>query len=414
MGQTLVEKILSYKYGKKVYAGDVIMIEPDLIMGTDGTAPLAINILQNAQVTFVKYPERVVFICDHFSPSHRVSDAKIIKDMKEFAMVNNIKFFDVGDGGICHVVIPERMMFHPYDVVAGADSHTCTYGGLGAFSIGIGSTDLAGVMASGKLWMKVPKTIKIVLHGKLAKNVTAKDIILHLIGILGENGATYKVLEFTGEAVAELDVTARLTLCNMATECGAKTAIVNSDEVTRKYYSGEINYEVVMPDQNAQYDKIIDIELSNIQPMIACPYSPANVVDAVTMVGKKINQVVIGSCTNGRIEDFRLVHKILKNNVVNEHVKLLLIPGSQNVLKQIASENMLEDFITANAVILSPTCGPCMGGHSGVLADNEVGLYTTNRNFYGRNGATSSKVYLCNPIIAAYSAIKGSIQVPEK
>lgn len=313
------------------------------------------------------------------------------------------------------MLLPELNIIKPYDIIVGADSHTCTYGGLSAFSTGIGSTDMACAMATGKIWMRIPETIKIIITGNFKYNVGPKDLVLHIVKLLGVDGATYKIVEFHGDALKHLDMSGRMTICNMIVECGAKAGIINVDSVAEEYFQdcGIVDIQVMYPDGGAHYNKTYEINISSLEPQIACPYTPANVVDAKKLIGTKINQVVLGSCTNGRIEDFRVAHKYIKNRTVHEDVKLIIIPGSQKVLYQMEEEGLLIDFIKSNAVIAPPSCGPCMGGHMGVLGEGEVGLYTTNRNFYGRNGAPSSKVYLSNPMIAAYSAVEGSIQVPD-
>ena len=314
------------------------------------------------------------------------------------------------------MLLPELGIMKPYDIVVGADSHTCTYGGIGIFATGIGSTDMACAMATSKLWIKVPETIKIIVSGDLKKGVEAKDLILAIIGKLGTNGANYKVIEFYGSTIEKMNMSERMTLCNMVIECGAKAGLIPVDKHTQEYYyqKGIQDFERIEADLDADYFETIEVDAEQLVPQIACPYSPANVKDAEKLIGTKINQVVIGACTNGRIEDFRIAHKYIKGKQVQEDVKLIIIPGSHNVLMQMEEEGILKDFIQSNAIIAPPSCGACMGGHMGVLADDEVGLYTTNRNFYGRNGSPSSKVYLSNVSIAAFSAIKGEIQVPNE
>lgn len=414
MKQTLIEKIISNKLGKNVYSGDTEFVPIDLVMATDGTAPLALKIFEKYNIKKVLNPEKIVFVNDHFVPAPNISTANLAVLIEKFAKKYGISNYKIGRGGICHILLPELNLIKPYDIVLGADSHTCTYGGLGAFSSGIGSTDLACVMATGKLWLRVPETIKINISGKFKKNVGPKDLILYIIKTLGENGASYKAIEFHGNTLKDIDMSGRLTICNMVVECGAKAGIFNVDDITKKHFekAGFKNIQQIFPDKDAVYERTLDIDVSNLEPQIACPYSPTNVINASDLIGTKIDQVVLGSCTNGRIEDFRMAYKYLKGRKVHNDVKLIIIPGSQKVLKQIEEEGMLDDFINSNAVIAPPTCGPCMGGHMGVLGKGEIGLYTTNRNFYGRNGDPTSKVYLCNPIIAVYSALEGSIQIP--
>lgn len=417
MKQTLIEKIISKKINRNIYARETAFVPIDLVMGTDGTVPLSIKIFEKFSIESTVNPENIVFVNDHFVPAKDVASARLSLKMKEFAKKHNIVHcFDVGRNGICHVVLPEKGLVKPYDIIVGADSHTCTYGGLSAFSTGIGSTDMVCVWATGKLWLMVPETIKVIFHGTLQNNVYAKDLILFLIGKLGVNGADYNAIEFEGDLIKSLNVSDRLTICNMVVEMGAKAGIVNFDTITEDYYKEKaicITDLRLSPDNGAKYKKVIEIDVSKIEPVIACPYSPANIKPAKELVNLKIDQVVIGSCTNGRIEDFRLAHKYIKNHEVHADIKLIIIPGSQEVLYQMAQENILTDFIRSGAVVSPPTCGPCVGIHMGVLANHEVGLYTTNRNFFARNGDATTKVYLCNPAIAAYSAVKGSIQIPE-
>lgn len=415
MKQTLIEKIISHKVGKTVHSGDIEFVPVDLVMGTDGTTPLALKIFEDYHIKRVAIPEKIIFVNDHFSPPTNISTANLSLQMEQFANKYGIRNYKVGRGGICHVLLPELNIIKPYDIIVGADSHTCTYGGLSAFSTGIGSTDMACAMATGKIWMRIPETIKIIITGNFKYNVGPKDLVLHIVKLLGVDGATYKIVEFHGDALKHLDMSGRMTICNMIVECGAKAGIINVDSVAEEYFQdcGIVDIQVMYPDGGAHYNKTYEINISSLEPQIACPYTPANVVDAKKLIGTKINQVVLGSCTNGRIEDFRVAHKYIKNRTVHEEVKLIIIPGSQKVLYQMEEEGLLIDFIKSNAVIAPPSCGPCMGGHMGVLGEGEVGLYTTNRNFYGRNGAPSSKVYLSNPMIAAYSAVEGSIQVPD-
>ncbi len=417
MKQTLVEKIFSNKIGKAVYANDTVFSPVDLAMGTDATIPITIETFNEFDLQNVVNPDKIVLVNDHFVPAKDIATAKFALMMKEFAKKQNIKnFFEIGRSGICHVLLPEKGFIKPYDIVVGVDSHTCTYGGLSAFSTGVGSTDMACVWATGKLWFRIPETTKVIFSGELPKGVYAKDLVLYLIGQLGINGANYDMLEFDGELIKNLDISSRLTLCNMVIEMGAKAGIINADAVTKNYFREKnLNTEYIdmNSDNGARYKNIIEIDVSTIEPIIACPYSPGNIKTAKELVNLKIDQVVIGSCTNGRIEDFREAHKYLKNSEVHHEVKLIIIPGSQEVLKQMEEESILIDFIKCGALISPPTCGPCMGGHMGVLANNEIGLFTTNRNFFGRNGDPSAQVYLSNPAIAAYSAIKGSIQIPE-
>ncbi|SFR57431.1 3-isopropylmalate dehydratase large subunit [Anaeromicropila populeti] len=415
MGQTLIEKMISLKLGRDIYKGQSVFVPVDIIMGTDGTTPLALKVLEEYNINKIKNPEKIIFVHDHFAPPKDISTANLSRMLDQFAKKFHITSYKEDRGGICHVLLPELGIMKPYDIVVGADSHTCTYGGLGIFSMGIGSTDMACAMATSKLWIKVPETIRIKVSGNLKSGVEAKDLILSIIGMLGTDGANYRAIEFCGSTIEKLTIAERMTICNMVIECGAKAGIINIDKVTEQYYyeKGIQDCQRIEADSDANYLETYEVEAEQLKPQIGCPYSPANVRNAEELIGTKINQVVIGSCTNGRIEDFRIAYQYMKGKQVHKNVKLILVPGSHNVLMQMEEEGMLKDFIKSNAIISPPSCGPCMGGHMGVLADDQVGLYTTNRNFYGRNGSPSSKVYLSNVSIAALSAIEGEIQVPE-
>lgn len=416
MGMTLVEKIFAHKLGvSSVSAGQVVFAPVDLIVGTDVTVPLSVKIFKEMGAERVFDESKIVFINDHFVPAKDIASANLARSMRLFAGEQNIKnYFEVGRSGICHITVPEKGLVVPGDVAVGADSHTCTYGALGSFATGIGSTDMAAAWATGELWFKIPETIKIILKGKLNKYVSGKDIILYIIGKLGPAGALYKILEFTGPAVQELSMADRLTICNMAIECGAKSGIIEADQVTANYLQGRTTQKGVFlkADKDANYSDAMEIDLSGLKPMVAIPYDPANVSEVHQLEGLHIHQVLIGSCTNGRIEDFRVVRDILKGKRIDNKVRLIVIPGSPDVLKQMHRENIIEVLIDAGAAIGPSTCGPCIGAHMGVLAEEEVGLYTTNRNFVGRNGAKSAKVYLCSPAVAAFSALEGKIVSP--
>lgn len=420
MGKTIVEKIFSNKLNTDIVAGNTVFAPVDLTVGTDGTVPLAIDVFNGLPDARIMNPEKLVFVNDHFVPAKDIQSANLAKTMKEFARLHNVEhYYEVGRSGICHVIVPEKGLIFPGDIVVGADSHTCTYGALGAFASGIGSTDMVCAWVLGMLWFRVPESIRVEFSGRLKENVTAKDVILYLIGQIGVDGATYKSLEFHGSLMQLLDSSARFTLCNMAVEMGAKSAIILPDEIMLDYLEsrrhGSRNRAIpdLDPDHDAIYESKIEIDVSELEPVIACPHDPSNVLPARDLAGTRIDQVVLGSCTNGRIEDFRQAHRILMGKNVHERTRLILIPGSPEVFKQIADEGMLGTFIEAGAVISPPTCGPCIGGHMGVLAKGEKGLFTTNRNFLGRNGDPDSEVYLCSPVIAAYSAIYGEIQVPD-
>lgn len=415
MKKTIVEKIFSEKIGKNVKSNETVFAPVDLVMGTDGTVPLSIEIFNKMNVEKVKYPDRLVFVNDHFVPAKDISSAMLCKAMREFAEEQKVsKYFEVGRSGICHVIIPEKRLVLPGQIVCGADSHTCTYGALGAFATGIGSTDMAFVWATGKLWFKIPETIKVIVKGKLKENVYSKDIILELISKLGSEGANYRSIEFEGNTIEEMDMAGRLTISNMAVEMGAKAGIIKPDKVTEEFYlKKDIKYSFDSDgSDNSVYTNVIEIDASKLEPKVSCPPDPSNVKNAKKLNDVKLNQVVIGSCTNGRIEDFIIAHEIIKNKKINKNVRLIIIPGSQDVYKEMIEKDMASDFINSGAIISPPTCGPCIGGHMGVLAENEIGLFTTNRNFVGRNGHENSKVFLSNPAVAAQSAISGFIDLP--
>ena len=415
---TLIEKIFAAKLKReKVSAGETIFAPLDLVVGTDITVPLSVNVFRQIGAERVFDPGKIVFINDHFVPAKDIAAANLAKSMKLFAQEQGIyHFFDVGRSGICHITIPEEGLVKPGDIIVGADSHTCTYGALGAFAAGIGSTDMAAAWATGELWFRIPTTIKVIFSGKLNPYVSGKDLILYVLGKLGPAGALYKALEFCGPVIDSLDMADRFTICNMAVECGAKTGLIAADNITTAYLEekGAGNGVLLTADNDAIYERVLDIDVSRIEPLLAAPFDPSNVQRVKDFEGTPIDQVVIGSCTNGRIEDFRVAHTIIKGQKVNFNTRLIVIPGSPRVLKQMVSEGILVDFIDAGAVIGPCTCGPCIGGHMGVLAKEEVGLYTTNRNFVGRNGASDSRVFLCNPAVAAFSALHGKIRCPGK
>lgn len=414
MGQTIAEKIFSYKVGCRVYADEMVWASVDLMVGTDGTIPLTLSILKEYDIGKIDAADRAVFIIDHFSPAKDICTANSAKIIKSFADKHEIQMFDAGEG-ICHILVPDKGLVKPGMLIVGADSHTCTYGALGALSVGIGSTDLAFALSIGKLWFKVPKTIRINIHGKKKKNVSGKDIILFILKQIGVSGANYSVLEIAGDAISDLDMADRFSMCNMAAEMGAKSVIFPFDEIAESYlnekgcteYNGE-----VCPDVNANYSRIFDIDIEEIQPQIACPYSPDNVQSVSTVEGVIIDQVALGFCTNGRLEDFRRAARYLSNKKINDRVRLIIVPGSKDVLYQLIKEGIAEILLAAGGTICPSTCGPCVGGHMGVLGNNEVGLYTSSRNFLGRCGDKTSKVYLCSPDTAAYSSLFGYIKEP--
>ena len=414
---TLVEKILAAHTDKeRVSPGEFINVRVDLILANDITAPIAIREFQRIGVDKVFAPKKVVMVPDHFVPSKDVASAEQVKLMREFCYRQGALYFEVGRMGIEHVLLPEQGLVLPGEVVIGADSHTCTYGALGALATGMGSTDIAVAMATGDIWMKVPPTIKLVYRGSLGEWVGGKDLILHTIGDIGVDGALYSVIEFAGGVIDALSMDGRFTMANMAVEAGAKAGIFRVDNKTQLYIKSKArhSYSVYEPDGDAEYSQIIEYDVSGIEPQVALPHSPAN-TRPISQVGDvKINQAVIGSCTNGRLEDLRLAARILKGRKVHPEVRCIIIPGSQQVYLDALSMGIIEAFIKAGAVVSTPTCGPCLGGHMGVLADGERCISTTNRNFVGRMGSPKSEVYLSNPAVAAASAVMGRITSPEE
>ena len=414
---TLAEKILATHAGKKkVSQGEFLNVRVDLILANDITAPIAIREFNRLGVDKVFNPKKVVMVPDHFVPNKDIASAEQARLMREFAHEQEIIYFEVGEAGIEHVLLPEQGLVLPGDVIIGADSHTCTYGALGAFATGMGSTDIAAAMATGDIWMKVPPTIKLAYHGSPGKWVGGKDLILYTIGDIGVDGALYSAIEFTGKAIDYLSMDSRFTMANMAIEAGAKAGIFRVDNKTLDYVKSRAKrpYTVYEPDRDAEYAKIIEYDTSAIEPQVALPHSPAN-TKPVSQVGNiEIDQAVIGSCTNGRLEDLRLAARILKGRKVHPGVRCIIIPGSQQVYLDALTEGLIEIFIKAGAVVSPPTCGPCLGGHMGVLGDGERCISTTNRNFVGRMGSPKSEVYLSNPAVAAASAIMGRIASPEE
>ncbi len=417
MGMTLTEKLLSNKYGKKVKQGDYILLEVDVALANDITAPIAIEEFYKTGLKRVYSSDQIVIVPDHFVPNKDIRSAMQVKMIREFAREQGVeKFFELGRMGIEHVLLPEQGIVKSGDIVVGADSHTCTYGALGAFATGVGSTDIAGVYMMGKAWFKVPDSIDVYIEGSFKEYVSGKDFILKLISILGVSGANYKSLEFRGPGVKNISMDSRFTISNMAIEAGGKTGIFPIDEITLEYEkSRSVVVEKLSPDEDANFIRQININLDEIEPQVAIPFLPSNSKD-VSEVEKdrvKIDQVVIGSCTNGRMEDLRAAASIFKGNKIDKNVRCIIIPGSQEVYKQAIKEGLFDIFVDAQCAVSTPTCGPCLGGHMGVLADGEVAISTTNRNFVGRMGHTGSKVYLASPVVAAASGIKGYISNPE-
>jgi len=416
-GSTISEKILAAHSGKdKVSPGEFLNVRVDLVMANDITAPIAIREFERIGVTNVFDPKRVVMVPDHFVPNKDIPSAEQAKLMRDFAWEQGVIYFEVGSGGIEHVLLPEQGLVLPGDVVVGADSHTCTYGALEAFATGMGSTDIACAMATGEIWMKVPPTIRLDYHGRVKKWVSGKDMILYTIGDIGVDGALYAAMEFCGEAIDALSMDSRFTMANMAVEAGAKAGIFRVDNKTRAYLKERAQrpYKAYEPDEDAHYEKVIEYDVSQIEPQVAFPHLPSN-TKPISEVGKvRIDQAVIGSCTNGRIDDLQTAADVLKWRKVHPEVRCIVIPGSQEVYLEALRRGLIEIFVRAGAVVSPPTCGPCLGGHMGVLGDGERAISTTNRNFVGRMGSPQSEVYLSNPAIAAASAILGRIGSPEE
>ena len=414
---TLIEKILAaHTDRKEVSPGEFINVRVDLILANDITAPIAIGEFRRLGVDRVFDPKKIVMVADHFVPNKDITSAEQAKLMRTFCDERGILHFDVGQMGIEHVLLPEQGLVLPGDVVIGADSHTCTYGALGALATGMGSTDIAAAMATGDIWMKIPPTIRLVYHGSLKKWVGGKDLILHTIGDIGVDGALYSAMEFTGEATDTLSMDGRFTMANMAIEAGAKAGIFKVDGKTLDYIKPRAKrpYTVYETDADAEYAEVIEYDVSSIEPQVALPHLPSNAKPVSQVSGIEIDQAVIGSCTNGRLEDLRLAAGILKGQKVHARVRCIIIPGSQQVFLDALSEGIIEIFVRAGAAVSTPTCGPCLGGHMGVLAEGERCVSTTNRNFVGRMGSPKSEVYLANPAVAAATAITGRITSPEE
>ncbi|MFZ5969595.1 MAG: 3-isopropylmalate dehydratase large subunit [Bacillota bacterium] len=418
MGMTMTQKILAAHAGlDSVKPGQLIMAKLDLVLGNDITSPVAIKEFQKIGVEGVYDKSKVALVPDHFTPNKDIKSAQQCKMLREFARDKEIEnYFEIGEMGIEHALIPEKGLAVPGDVIIGADSHTCTYGALGAFSTGIGSTDMASGMATGQAWFKVPEAIKFVLKGKLQPWVSGKDVILHIIGMIGVDGALYQSMEYTGEGVANLSMDDRFTIANMAIEAGAKNGIFEVDEKTLEYVKehSKREYTIFKADEDAEYARVIEIDLAAIRPTVAFPHLPENTRTIDEVGDVPIDQVVIGSCTNGRMEDLRIAAKILKGKKVNPRVRTIVFPATQKIYLQAMKEGLLEIFVEAGVAVSTPTCGPCLGGHMGILAEGERAVATTNRNFVGRMGHTESEVYLASPAVAAASAITGKISSPEE
>lgn len=418
MGMTLSQKILAKHAGLyEVKAGQLINAQLDLVLANDITGPVAIKEFKKAGIKKVADRQKIALVMDHFAPNKDIKSAQQCKICREFSKEHNLtNFFDVGKMGIEHALLPEQGLVGAGDLVIGADSHTCTYGALGAFSTGVGSTDMCAGMISGKCWFKVPPAIKFILSGKPKKYVGGKDIILHIIGLIGVDGALYKSMEFFGEGIKYLSIDDRFTICNMAIEAGAKNGIFPADEVALDYMKGRFKRkpQIYMPDGDAEYERVIDIDLSQLKPTVAFPHLPENTKTPEQWGDIKIDQVVIGSCTNGHISDLRAAAEILKGRKTADGVRTIIIPATNEIYLQAVREGLVEIFIEAGAVVSTPTCGPCLGGYMGILAENERSVSTTNRNFVGRMGHATSEVYLASPYVAAASAVTGRLTNPEE
>jgi 3-isopropylmalate/(R)-2-methylmalate dehydratase large subunit len=413
---TMAEKILAAHSGKKqVSAGEFINCKVDMVLANDVTGPIAIREFRRLGVK-VFDPKKIVMVSDHFTPNKDINSAEQAKILRDFAREHGIIYFDVGEMGIEHALLPEKGLVLPGEVVVGADSHTCTYGAVGAFATGTGSTDIAMSIATGDMWMKVPPTIKFAFYGKLGKWVSGKDLILFTIGQIGVDGALYSAMEFTGDAIDDLPMSGRFTMANMAIEAGAKAGLFKVDEKTLEYVKSRAThkYTVYDSDQDAEYAQTFEWDASKIEPQVAAPHLPSNVKPVSQFSNVNIDQSVIGSCTNGRLDDLRIAARIMKGKKVAPYVRCIVLPGTQQIYLEALKEGLIETFVNAGAVFSTPTCGPCLGGHMGVLAAGERAVSTTNRNFVGRMGSPKSEVYLASPAIAAASAIAGRIVSPDE
>jgi len=416
MGMTMTEKILAAHAGlPAVKAGDLIEAKLDLVLGNDVTTPVAVKVFEEAGFTSVFDREKIAIVLDHYTPCKDIKSAQLCKTARDFARKHAIThFYDVGQVGIEHALLPEKGLVAPGDLVIGADSHTCTYGALGAFSTGVGSTDMAAGMAAGLNWFKVPAAIQVVLKGKLQPYVSGKDVILHLIGQIGVDGALYRSLEFTGPGVAELSMDDRFTIANMAIEAGGKNGIFPVDEQTLAYVQGRVSrpYTVYEADPDAVYERVVEIDLDALQPTVSLPHLPSNTKTVQEAAGLPIDQVVIGSCTNGRISDMRMAASILRGRKVADNVRCIVIPATEQVYMDCITEGLTQIFLSAGCAVSTPTCGPCLGGHMGCMCEGERCVATTNRNFVGRMGHVKSEVILASPAVAAASAVKGCLASP--
>jgi len=414
---TLIEKILAAHTDKQeVTPGEFVNVRVDVILANDITAPISIREFGRLGLSKVFEPDKIVMVADHYVPNKDINSAEQAKVMRDFCREQGIPHYDVGQMGIEHVLLPEQGLVVPGDVIIGADSHTCTYGALGAFATGMGSTDIAAAMATGDIWMKVPPTIKLVYHGELGEWVGGKDLILYTIGQIGVDGALYAALEFTGEAIDALPMDGRFTMSNMAIEAGGKAGIFHVDNKTLGYVRDRARrpYTVYEPDDDAEYILTIEYDVSSLEPQVALPHLPSNARPVSELGDIEIDQAVIGSCTNGRISDLRTAASVLEGRKVHPRIRCIVIPGTQQVYLDALKEGLIETFIRAGAVVSTPTCGPCLGGYMGILAEGERCVSTTNRNFVGRMGSPKSEVYLAGPAVAAASAVTGRISSPEE
>ncbi|MFW5790529.1 MAG: 3-isopropylmalate dehydratase large subunit [Bacillota bacterium] len=418
MGMTMVEKILAAHAGRdSLKPGEIVNADLDLVLGNDITTPVAIEEFEKIGVEKVFDKDKIALVPDHFTPNKDINSAGQTKSIREFAADKGItNYFEIGEMGIEHCLLPEQGLVKPGQIIIGADSHTCTYGAFGALGTGVGSTDMAAGMAIGKAWFKVPETMKFIFSGKLQPWVSGKDLILHTIGDIGVDGALYRSMEFTGEVIDELSMADRMTISNMAIEAGGKCGLIAPDETTFEYLAGRVDddYTVYKSDEDASYYDVIEYDVNKLEPQVAFPHLPEN-TKPISQVGEiPVDQVVIGSCTNGRLKDIREAAEILKGKKKAPHIRLLIFPGTQEIYKQAMHEGLVDTLIDAGAAVSTPTCGPCLGGHMGVLAAGERAISTTNRNFVGRMGHPDSEVYLANPAVAAASAIAGEIVSPEE
>lgn len=418
MGMTITEKIIARHSDKDMVApGEFVYADVDIALGNDVTAPIAIKEFESAGIRKVFDTEKIVLVPDHFTPNKDIKSATQAKMLRDFSAKHNIThYFEVGRMGVEHALLPDLGIVGPGDLIIGADSHTCTYGALGAFSTGVGSTDLAAAMAIGKVWLRVPKSIKFIFRGHRNKWVGGKDLILYTIGKIGVDGALYQAMEFAGPVIENLPMDDRFAMCNMAIEAGAKNGIIVPDKITREYIKNRLErkFTFYYSDADAKYESAKEYDVTGLEPQVACPHLPENTKPVSELKDVKIDQVVIGSCTNGRYSDLKIAAEILKGKKVAKNVRLIVIPATQEIYRQAMKDGFLDIFIEAEGAVSTPTCGPCLGGHMGVLAEGEVAVATTNRNFVGRMGHPKSKVYLASPAVAAASAITGKITHPDK